>query len=62
MKSSSEENRKLAIYDVLDAKLSNHSEPPTAASLAYVLTLYLCSAISMTVPLSGVFGIPTGGR
>ena len=62
MKSSWEENRKLAIYDVLDTKLSNHSQPPTAASSAYVLTLYLCSAMSMTVPLSGVFRIPTEGR
>jgi len=62
MKSSSEENRKLAIYDVLDTKLSNHSQHPTAASLAHVLTLYLCSAMSMTVPLSGVVGIPTGAR
>jgi len=61
MKSSSEENWKLAIYDVLDAKLSNHSQPPTAASSAHVLTLCLCLAMSMTVPLSGAFGIPTGG-
>jgi len=52
----------LAIYDVLDAKLSNHSQPPTAASSAHVLTLYLCSAMSMTVLLSSAFGILTGGR
>jgi len=40
MKSSSEDNRKLAIYDVLDAQLSNDSQPSTSASSAHVLTLY----------------------
>jgi len=61
MKSSSEENQKLANYDVLDAKLLNHSQPPTTATSAHVLALCLCSAMSITIPLSGAFGIPTGG-
>ena len=62
MKSCLEENRKLAIYNILDAKPSNHFQPPTAASSAHVLTLCLYSALSITVPLSDAFGIPTGGR